>query len=163
MRDNNARWDIREATLSDIDALVELEERCFDYSRMGRRSFRRLLVGDSGHIFVCMGENGALAGYYLLLTRKNSRRWRLYSIATAPESRGTGLGRVLLEHAIHIAQQHGAISLGLEVKVDNTAAISLYEKLHFSVIDLLPEYYDDGTDGYRMRVSFDCATSLGSQ
>jgi ribosomal protein S18 acetylase RimI-like enzyme len=161
MRENSARWHIREATFHDLGALVQLEERCFDYSRMGRRSFRRLLAGNTGHIFVCMSEDGALAGYYLLLTRKNSRRWRLYSIATAPESRGTGLGRVLLEHAIHTAQQQGAISLGLEVKVDNTAAISLYEKLHFAVIDLLPEYYDDGTDGYRMRVSFD--TSINQE
>lgn len=159
MSDAGPRWHIHEATLDDVKALVELEERCFDYSRMGARSFRRLLTGTSAHIYVCTNDNGELAGYYLLLTRKNSRRWRLYSIATAPEARGTGLGRMLLEHSIHTAQKHGAISLGLEVKVDNSAAIRLYEKLNFAVIDLLPEYYDDGTDGYRMRVSFTDSTN----
>ncbi|PHR65773.1 GNAT family N-acetyltransferase [Pseudidiomarina marina] len=159
MSDTGPRWHIRAATLDDVQSLVGLEERCFDYSRMGARSFRRLLKGTSAHIYVCTSENGQLIGYYLLLTRKNSRRWRLYSIAAAPEARGSGLGRVLLEHAIHTAQKHGAISLGLEVKVDNSAAIRLYEKLNFAVIDLLPGYYDDGTDGYRMRVSFTDATN----
>lgn len=159
MSDSGPRWHIHAATLDDVNSLVALEERCFDYSRMGARSFRRLLTGKSAHIYVCNNESGELAGYYLLLTRKNSLRWRLYSIAIAPEARGTGLGRMLLEHSIHTAQKHGAISLGLEVKVDNSAAIRLYEKLNFAVIDLLPGYYDDGTDGYRMRVSFTGSTN----
>lgn len=146
-------WQFREATLKDVDNLVALEQRCFDYSRMGARSFKRLLAADSAHIYVCE-QNGTLIGYYLLLTRKNSQRWRLYSIAAAPESRGTGLGRALLEHAIEVARVNAAISLGLEVKTDNTTAIRLYEKLDFAVIDLLPGYYDDGSDGYRMRLSF---------
>ncbi|WP_417686766.1 GNAT family N-acetyltransferase [Pseudidiomarina gelatinasegens] len=146
-------WQFREATLRDVDNLVALEHRCFDYSRMGARSFRRLLSAPSAHIYVCE-QNNTLIGYYLLLTRKNSQRWRLYSIATAPEARGTGLGRALLEHAIEVARVNAAISLGLEVKTDNKTAIRLYEKLDFGVIDLLPGYYDDGTDGYRMRLSF---------
>lgn len=146
-------WQFREATLQDVDNLVALEQRCFDYSRMGARSFKRLLVAPSAHIYVCE-QNNTLIGYYLLLTRKNSQRWRLYSIATAPEARGTGLGRALLEHAIDVARNNAAISLGLEVKTDNATAIRLYEKLDFAVIDLLPGYYDDGTDGYRMRLSF---------
>ncbi len=146
-------WQFREATLQDVDNLVALEQRCFDYSRMGARSFKRLLVAPSAHIYVCE-QNNTLIGYYLLLTRKNSQRWRLYSIATAPEARGTGLGRALLEHAIEVARVNAAISLGLEVKTDNKTAIRLYEKLDFAVIDLLPGYYDDGTDGYRMRLSF---------
>lgn len=148
----NTALQFREATLKDVDNLVALEQRCFDYSRMGARSFKRLLAADSAHIYVCE-QNHTLVGYYLLLTRKNSQRWRLYSIATAPESRGSGLGRALLEHAIEVARVNSAISLGLEVKTDNTTAIRLYEKLDFAVIDLLPGYYDDGTDGYRMRLS----------
>lgn len=147
-------WVIQSASLADVDDLVDLETRCFEYSRMGRRSFRRLILGSSGHFTVARNsENQQLLGYTLLLTRRNSRVWRLYSIATAPEARGSGLGRALLEEAIDRAKRNAAKVLSLEVKVDNKGAIALYEKLDFAVTDLLPGYYDDGTDGYRMRLT----------
>src|SRR5690606_5922434 len=107
----------------------------------------------SAHVYVCV-LNHQLIGYVLLLTRSNSRIWCLYSIAIAPEARGNGLGKALFEFAIHTAKQHGASALSLEVKTTNKAAIKLYEKYDFAVVDLLPGYYDDGTDGYRMRLSF---------
>ena len=148
----DSSWRFRLATMNDVQRLVDLEAQCFDYSRMGARSFKRLINSASAHIY--LGERqGKLLGYYLLLTRKNSQRWRLYSIATAPEARGSGMGRALLEHALAQATQHGAISLSFEVKIDNAPAIRLYETFDFEVIDLLPGYYDDGTDGYRMRVT----------
>ncbi|CUA87703.1 GNAT family N-acetyltransferase [Pseudidiomarina woesei] len=153
----------RQATRADVSALVELERRCFDYSRMGPRSFSRLIAAPSAHVYLCECD-GKLMGYLLLLTRRNSRIWRLYSVATAPAARGVGIGKRLLEFAINTAKQHGASALSLEVKTNNVAAIQLYEKYDFAVVDVLPEYYDDGTDGYRMRLSFSpLANDLESQ
>lgn len=152
---------IRGAIKTDLDALVQLEGLCFDYSRIGRRSFQRLLQSNSAHIFVLLDKNAqsdaAITAYALLLTRKNSMRWRLYSIAVAPAARGKGYARMLLTHCIEVAQQQGASGLSLEVKSDNKSAIRLYEELDFAVVDLLSGYYDDGTDGYRMRLSFPAA------
>lgn len=150
---NAANFVFRAATRADIPALVALEARCFDYSRMGPRSFKRLIDGNTAHVYLCERQQ-QLTGYFLLLTRKNSRVWRLYSIATAPEARGTGMGKALIEFAIQTAQKQGATAVSLEVKTDNQAAIKLYEKYDFAVTDVLPGYYDDGTDGYRMRLSF---------
>lgn len=148
----------REATGADVTALVELESRCFDYSRMGPRSFKRLINAHSAHVYLCECD-GILMGYLLLLTRSNSHIWRLYSIATAPAARGLGIGKRLLEFAIITAKKQGASALSLEVKTDNIPAIQLYQKYDFSVVDVLPQYYDDGTDGYRMRLSFSPAAS----
>lgn len=152
---NNLNAQIRPATLADLDALVALEAATFNYSQMGRASFRRLLQAPSAHFVVACGAEHTLLGYYLLLTRSNSKRWRLYSIATSAQARGMGLGRALLEHAIDYARQQGAGELSLEVKTDNKAAIALYQALDFAVVDLLLNYYDDdhASDGYRMRLS----------
>jgi len=38
----------------------------------------------------------------------------------------------------------------LEVRVSNTPAISLYEKLGFRVVGRIPRYYSDGEDAYIM-------------
>lgn len=150
---NRLNVQIRPAQLADLDALVALEASTFAYSRMGRASFRRLLLSPTAHFHVAAAIDGTLLGYYLLLTRSNSSRWRLYSLATSAEARGVGLGRALLEHALSYAREAGASALSLEVKTDNKAAISLYQSLDFAVVDLLLNYYDDDqhSDGYRMR------------
>jgi ribosomal protein S18 acetylase RimI-like enzyme len=152
---NNLKANIRPATLADLSALVALEAATFDYSQMGRASFRRLLQSSTAHFQLAEAADNLLLGYYLLLTRSNSKRWRLYSIATSTQARGLGLGRALLEHAIAYARSHGASELSLEVKTDNKAAIALYHALDFAVVDLLLNYYDDDhhSDGYRMRLT----------
>lgn len=147
---------IRPARTKDIDALVALEAATFDYSQIGKRSFQRLLKGSSAHIFVLTEpqEPENILGYSLMLTRKNSSVWRLYSIAVAARARGQGVGRQLLEHALTYAKQHDASALSLEVKVDNQAAIELYRRYDFEVVDVLTDYYPGHADGYRMRLSF---------
>lgn len=144
---------LRPATPDDLTKLVALEAATFDYSQLGRQSFRRLMNSPSAHLFVLESDQ-QLLGYSLLLTRKGSKVWRLYSIAVAASARGTGVGRKLLEHALALAKENGAAALSLEVKVDNKAAIELYRRYDFEVVDLLPDYYPGHADGYRMRLTF---------
>ncbi|RUO69814.1 GNAT family N-acetyltransferase [Pseudidiomarina sediminum] len=145
----------RPATRADLDALVALEAATFNYSQIGRQSFQRLMQRPSAQLYVVTAEDtGQLLGYSLILTRKNSRIWRLYSLAVACAARGQGIGRILLEHALQQATSGGAQALSLEVKCDNAAAIALYRDYGFEVVDLLPDYYPGHDDGYRMRLSF---------
>ncbi|MDX1705588.1 N-acetyltransferase [Pseudidiomarina sp.] len=147
-------WIIRPAEVTDLDQLVALEAATFNYSQIGRRSFRRLLKSPSAALHIALTSEQQLVGYSLLLSRSNSRNWRLYSLATLASTRGTGLGKALLQHAMNYARTQGAGSISLEVKTDNLAAIRLYEKFDFAVIDVLAGYYDEGSDGYRMRHTF---------
>lgn len=150
-------WIIRPAELTDLDQLVALEAATFSYSQIGRRSFRRLLKSSSAALHIALDGNQQLVGYALLLSRSNSRNWRLYSLATLASTRGTGLGKALLQNAMNYARAQGAGSISLEVKTDNLAAIRLYEKFDFAVTDVLAGYYDEGSDGYRMRHTFPAA------
>lgn len=149
----NSEVQLRPATLQDLTALLQLEAESFDYSRIGRRSFRHLLNAHSCHIEIAE-RDGELLAYGMLLSRRNSTRWRLYSIAVAKAAQGTGLGKRLLLQLMALVKQRGGTALSLEVKCDNRAAIGLYEHLGFAVVDILPGYYDDGVDGYRMRLTF---------
>ncbi len=144
---------IRLADKADLDALVQLEQRTFDYSRISRRNFRRLLQSSSVHFWV-VTDAGQVIAYAIALTRSNSRYWRVYSLAVDAEHRGQGLARAMLEHVITEAKKAECHGLSLEVKSDNLAAIQLYRRYHFETIDVLPGYYDDGTDGLKMRVTF---------
>lgn len=146
---------IRAGQLSDLDALCQLEADSFSYDQIGRRSFRRLLHSTSAQVYVGQSAQGIVA-YAIVLTRRNSRYWRLYSMATSSKVRGQGVGKALLQHIMACARAP-ASGLRLEVKCDNQPALKLYQQLGFEVVDLLPDYYSDGSDGYRMQLSWAAA------
>ncbi|WP_404400063.1 GNAT family N-acetyltransferase [Idiomarina seosinensis] len=144
---------VRKARVSDLDNLTALEQRTFDYSRISRRNFRRLIQSSSVNFWV-ITEGQKLITYAITLARKNSRFWRIYSIAVDSQHRNRGLARAMLEHIITEAKKDQRQGLTLEVKVDNIVAIKLYQYYDFETVDLLPDYYDDGTDGFKMRLTF---------
>ncbi|MCH8501943.1 MAG: GNAT family N-acetyltransferase [Aliidiomarina sp.] len=148
---------VERAQLSDLQAIFELEQRCFSYDQIGRRSFAHLLKQRSS-LFWRAELDGHLVGYAIVLTRKNSRKWRLYSLATAPEARGKGVARALVAAWLEEAQRQAIQILSLEVKCDNAAAIQLYRNVGFEVVDLLASYYSDGSDGYRMQLTLSPAS-----
>lgn len=74
-------------------------------------------------------------------------------MATSAVARGQGVAKKLLLEIINQAKSKAA-GLRLEVKCDNQPALNLYRQLGFEVTDLLPNYYSDGSDGYRMQQSW---------
>ena len=146
---------IRLATADDVAELVALEHRCFTGDRIGKASFRRFTQVSSAKLWIVQSSDmqDKIAGYAITLTRRNSNWWRVYSIATAPEARGTGVGKFLMNHIITACRKAKAAGVSLEVKDSNMGAITLYRALGFEVTDLLAQYYEDGSDGYRMRLS----------
>ncbi|WP_370259487.1 GNAT family N-acetyltransferase [Idiomarina sp.] len=151
----NCGFKIDPCQRSDITALVELENQVFDYSRISRRNFIRLLQSPAAFILLAKDSADQLAGYAVILTRRNSRYARIYSIAVAPAFRGQGVAKLLVNEVIKTQRQQDRLGLSLEVKLDNKRAIQLYQSLGFETVDILVNYYDDGTDGLKMRLTFD--------
>ncbi len=151
----DSRLSIQPCQRDDINALVELENQVFDYSRISRRNFNRLLRSPAAQILLAKDPIHQLAGYAVILTRRNSRYARIYSIAVAPAFRGQGVAKRLVSDVIEMQRQQGRHGLSLEVKLDNKSAIQLYQSFGFETIDVLVGYYDDGTDGLKMRLTFD--------
>jgi ribosomal protein S18 acetylase RimI-like enzyme len=140
---------VRRAVTEDEDALVVLEQRAFRGDRLSRAQFRRHLDSDSALVLVCT-EQGRLLGDAVLFFRRGTRVARLYSLVTAPESRGRGVARALLAAAEQQARRRGD-ELRLEVRVDNRAAIALYEGTGYLRFASRRAYYEDGADAWRYR------------
>ncbi len=139
---------VRRASIGDIDALVELEQRSFFGDRMRRAQYRRHLVSETAWVLIA-SEQCLLLGSTVLFFRKRSHAARLYSLATDPAARGRGIGRTLLDAAIDAARQRGCHVLRLEVRTDNHAAIALYERAGFYRSGRYSKYYEDGADAWR--------------
>ena len=78
---------------------------------------------------------------------------QIQNLATLPSMRRRGVAVRLLEHVIARSKTAGLTSTWLEVRVSNTAAISLYKRFGFSAGGKRPAYYPDGEDALIMKYS----------
>jgi ribosomal protein S18 acetylase RimI-like enzyme len=139
---------LRRARISDLDALVGLEQTVFTTDILSRRSFRRFLTVSTAILLVAE-SGGELAGYALVLFRPRSKFARLYSIAVAPHIGRRGIGTLLLAAAEEAARHRGRRVMRLEVHAHNTRAIARYEKTGYRLFARYRAYYDDRADALR--------------
>jgi len=132
---------LRAATGDDVDALVELERRCFGAGAWGPAAVRGAL--EPGPALVWEGS-GRLLGYALAAVVFDEAE--LHRIGVLPEARGQGIAIALLDALEAAATEQGAERLFLEVRADNEPAIGLYLRQGFQAIGRRPRYYADGVD-----------------
>jgi ribosomal-protein-alanine acetyltransferase len=139
----------RLAMVEDLPALLELEQHCFTTDRLNRRSFQWMITRAHGQLLVAQrGEH--LVGYAVVLFHRGTSLARLYSIAITTDARGSGLGKQLLQRIETCALEHDCAYLRLEVRIDNPAAIALYERNGYRRFALIHDYYQDHTDALRL-------------
>ncbi|MBS1213889.1 MAG: N-acetyltransferase, partial [Proteobacteria bacterium] len=139
---------IRTAVLDDLDALVAIENRCFDTDRISRRNFRYLLTKANAATLVDESDH-ALRGYAMLLFHTGTSLARLYSYAVDPPYRNRGVGLSLVQAAEAMALDQDCVSLRLEVRRDNATSIGLFERNGYRYLEMVPDYYEDHADALR--------------
>lgn len=140
---------IRPATSADLPSLLGLEQQ-FAGDRLSRASFRRLLRSLSAELWLAE-EDGVVLGDAVVLFRRGFKSARLYSLVVDPAARGRGIGAALLEAVSDAARRRGCVSLRLEVREDNHAALTLYRRAGFAETTRIEDYYQDGAPALRMR------------
>lgn len=142
---------IRDVEITDLDALVELEECSFTSDRLSRRSFQRWIKGESGRVFRVIIEKDVLIGYGLVLLHRGTHLARLYSIVLHSSTRGKGWGKRLLTDLETHAVDSGRFFMRLEVEKNNLTALNLYKGMGYRIFAEIPHYYEDNSDALRMQ------------
>ncbi len=138
------RYFIREMTLEDIPAVLEIDRASFS-NPWPERSYRYELTDNpAAQLFVTKLDDGTLVaflGYWLFVDEVH-----ISTFAVHPEFRMQGIGEHLLKNAMATAAEKGAQVVTLEVRESNKAAIILYEKLGFEVVGSRNGYYRDNNE-----------------
>ncbi|ECG8588530.1 ribosomal-protein-alanine N-acetyltransferase [Salmonella enterica subsp. salamae] len=121
---------------SDLPAAYQIEQRAHAFpwsektfaSNQGERYLNFQLTAD--------GRMAAFAITQVVLDEAT-----LFNIAVDPHFQRRGLGRMLLEHLIDELEKRGVVTLWLEVRASNVAAIALYESLGFNEATIRRDYY----------------------
>ena len=149
---------VRQATAKDLDALLDLEQGAFESDRLTRRQLRYLLTRARATTLLAETSSGRILGYVLVLFSRASAHARIYSIAVADDARGYGLGRKLLGSAEQASEDNDCVSIRLEVRRDNTAAIALYRACGYRQFDVVSDYYHDHEEALRFEKPLGQAT-----
>ena len=133
---------IRSATESDIPAILELEAALFGPEAWSEEQVRQELVGP-GRRFLVLDD---LSGYAVTMTAGDIVD--LLRIAVHPQTRREGIASQLLDAMLEGTDD--ASRMLLEVSVANADALAFYVARQFSVIDVRPHYYRDGSEALVM-------------
>jgi len=127
---------LRPMTLADLDAVMEIETRAYDFP-WTQSIFRDCLR--VGYCCWCYENEEMLLGYGVMSAAAGESH--ILNLTVHPESQRQGIGSKLMQHFQQLARRHGADTLMLEVRPSNRIAISLYEKLGFNEIGVRRNYY----------------------
>ena len=130
------------ATPADAPAMASAHAQAFD-SPWDEMDFEDLLDGDGVFAFVVRDDDPA----GVLVCRAAAGEAEILTVGVAPWARRRGVAKALMTAAIGAARGAGAADMFLEVDVDNTAAVTLYEGLGFVRSGLRKAYYDRGANG----------------
>ena len=134
---------LRKAIVVDLDAILNIERSVFSSDLFNRRQFRYLMTRAKA-VFTVVDDEMGVAGYSILFTPSHLRHSRVYNIAVGNKARGKGYGRALMDKMEQDSRDRSYSAIRLEVRQDNTSAISLYEKSGYHSIGKKLSYYEDG-------------------
>ncbi len=134
-----------------VGEIAELEQELFGADAWSRELVEQELAGEFRDYFVLLAEGdaetgvlgyGRVLGYGGVLVLGGEAD--VQTIAVAPQLRGQGWGRRLLERLLNAATHAGAKKIFLEVRADNTVARQLYDSFGFAELGVRKGYYQPG-------------------
>lgn len=128
---------IRAPRPEDFDAIVAIEQASFS-DAWEPENFRRLVTPPAEHCRVAERE-GRVLGYWI--GSRIDDEAELANLAVDPSLRGAGVGAALLEDFLARVGALERTTVFLEVRVSNTAAISLYRRYGFRELARRKAYY----------------------
>ena len=130
------QYQFRAMTDADLDEIMEIEPHIYSHP-WTRGNFADSLK--SAHSAWVLLHNEKIIGYALMMMVLDEAH--LLNLSISKPYQKQGLGRLLLEHMISIAQALNAANMFLEVRASNISAIALYENIGFNEMAVRRGYY----------------------
>ena len=139
------RIGLRRLTLSDLNEIERIERYAYA-TPWSRSMFAGELAKPSSISLGAFDEEagGRLVGY--LIISRYVDAWHIMNVAVAPEYRRHGIARRMLEELFRLTEGDPRRGYTLEVRVSNTTAIALYERVGFQVTGVRRGYYTDNRE-----------------
>lgn len=128
--------DFRPMTSVDIPAIMQVEERCYDFP------WTKGIFADCirvGYDCWVAEQNQKIIAYGVLSVAAGESH--ILNLAVDKSCQRQGIGRQFLQHLVDVARLKEAKMILLEVRTSNQSAIDLYESSGFNEIGCRKAYY----------------------
>lgn len=129
-------YKIRGMMEADIDTVMAIELQVYPFPWTAGIFRDCMRVGYNCWIMECDNE---IHGYGIMMLGGGDAH--VLNLCVKPESRGEGLGRMMLTHMMDSVRRLAIETLLLEVRPSNHAAIQLYHSVGFNEIGVRKNYY----------------------
>lgn len=127
---------VKRCTTEDIDKIYNIEETAFS-DPLKKETILADLMRENYYCYgLYDGDLAAFLSYERVLDEA-----QIISVATEQSYRRKGYARVLFENVCEMAKAEGISLFTLEVRMNNHAAIALYESLGFKAVGVRKNYY----------------------
>ena len=142
----------RQPMALDIPTLVVLDKEYFPYSPWSIAQFKEEFAGIPATRFfeLAISEN-EIVGYAGVFAPGNGAVADVLTVTVVNGFRRQGIAKKLISDIEIYCQTKGSSAVMLEVAVDNTGAISLYENLGYLQVSTRSNYYGSGKDAQVMQ------------
>ena len=140
----------RDANSFDIPVLVSLDKELFPYSPWSAGQYREEISAPTRLFVVALDDARRVIGYAGVFAPGGAEA-DVLTVGVVPMHRGQGIARALMSRITEWAIEEGSIAMMLEVKTDNVEAISLYESLGYTKLNVRKDYFGSGLDALVMR------------
>lgn len=134
---------IKPMRLEDLEAVMEIEEKCFILPWSKLSFLHELLDNERAYYYVAVRDQQILGyiGMWIVLDEGH-----ITNLAVHPSYRRQGVGRALLKNLAFEGKKMGLNYLTLEVRISNLPAQILYKEVGFVEAGVRPGYYQDNRE-----------------
>ena len=139
--------EFRRMSLDDLNKIASNLNNFDDFWTFG--IFKEELINPKCHYIVAIQDEDILGfgGISVVLDEAN-----INNIAVRVDKRDIKIGSKILQNLIDISKSLNCSFITLEVNVENSPAIKLYENFGFKNLGIRKNYYNGKTDAYIMKL-----------
>lgn len=136
---------VRIGQLSDITALITIQEQCYQgRAPWHRQALVNEMVNNPDSLFIVVYDEGDPVAFVSAWFRQGE--CHITNIATIPSYSRQGIATCLINQITHIARSLEMKLMTLEVRLSNTSAQRLYQDLGFEPETIRVGYYSDSNE-----------------
>lgn len=141
---------LRPARLNEAQAMAEMSRDLIESGLGWRYTPQRMavLIGDAESTALVACDASGIQGFAIM--QFGDERAHLSLLCVQPAQRRLGIARSLNEWLVDSARVAGMVSIQLELRADNAAALAFYQHLGFTVTQTVPGYYGSHLAARRM-------------
>lgn len=145
----------RQPMVLDIPTLVVLDKEYFPYSPWSPAQFKEEFAGiPSTRFFELAISDNEIVGYAGVIAPGPDAVADILTVTVIDGFRRQGIAKRLIADIEGYCQSKESSAIMLEVAIDNTGAIALYENLGYSQISKRSNYYGSKKDAFVMQKEF---------